>query len=66
MEKAQKKGFFAKAGGVVLGTSILVSNALADIPVPTPDYTNFEAVAGVGLAVSLIVGLAYKAKGFLS
>lgn len=33
--------------------------------VPTPDYTDFYAIGGVALAVTLIVGLARKGKSFL-
>lgn len=53
---------------VVGGAAVTVAagNAMAAITAPTPDYTSFDEVAGVGLAVTLIVGLAYKAKGFLS
>lgn len=50
-----------------VGLTTLASNAMAaGITAPVPDYTDFNTVVGVGLAVTLIVGLAYKAKGFLS
>ena len=50
-----------------VGLTTLASNAMAaGYVTPTPDYTDFNAVVGVGLGVTLIVALAYKAKGFLS
>lgn len=70
MEKAERLAKSAKsnagkvaASAVVLGTS--AANAAATVTVPTPDYTTFYSVVGVGLGVTLIVGLARKSKGFL-
>ena len=52
--------------GIVLASGI---NAFASgspaVVVPTPDYTTFYSVVGVGLGVALIVGLAFKAKSFI-
>ena len=58
----------SNAGKVVAGATVLggtVANAAATVTVPTPDYTTFYSVVGVGLAVTLIVGLARKSKSFL-
>lgn len=53
--------------GSFVGATILASNALADnVTVPTPDYTDFYAIVGVSLGVTLIVMLARKGKSFLS
>ncbi len=53
------------AGGAAV--TVMAGNAMAaGYVTPTPDYTDFNAVVGVGLGVTLIVGLAYKTKGFLS
>ena len=65
-----KKGVTVAKRLFVVGASATfgaVSSAMADasVTVPTPDYTTFYAVVGVGLAVTLIVGLARKSKGFL-
>ncbi len=59
-----------KSKAKAVGTAVIVAggtvlNAAPSITVPTPDYTTFYAVAGVGLGITVIVGLAYKAKGFL-
>ena len=55
---------------LLLGASILSSvgafaSSAPAVTVPTPDYTTFYEVVGVGLAVTLIVGLARKSKSFL-
>jgi len=70
MNKAQNLANKAKdnagkvvATAIVLGTT--AANASASVTVPTPDYTTFYNVVGVSLAVTLIVGLARKSKGFL-
>jgi len=53
------------AGGAAV--TVFAGNAMAaGYVAPTPEYTDFNSVVGVGLGVTLIVGLAYKAKGFLS
>ena len=39
--------------------------AAGNVAVPTPDYTDFYLIVGVGLAVTLIVSLARKGKSFL-
>ena len=49
---------------LVLGTVALTSAANAAVTMPTVDYTNIEAAAGIGFGVALTVGLLYKAKGF--
>ncbi|BCD60034.1 MULTISPECIES: hypothetical protein [unclassified Nitratiruptor] len=52
---------------VLAGLSALTLGAIssfAAITPPTPDYTDFEAVVGVVLGVSLVVMLAKRAKGF--
>ena len=51
---------------LAVGATVFAGNAMAAITVPTPDYTDFEAVVGVALGVALTVMLARKAKGFLS
>jgi len=38
--------------------------AQADVTMPTPDYTNIEAAAGIGFGIVLVVGLLRKAKSF--
>ena len=51
-----------------LSSLLMAVGAFADdaaVVVPTPDYTTFYAVVGTGLAVTLIVSLARKAKSFL-
>ena len=71
MEKAERLTKFVKsnAGKVVAGATVLGTTAANATPtavtVPTPDYTTFYSVVGVGLGVTLIVGLARKSKGFL-
>ncbi len=54
------------ATAVALGLSSI--GAFADggnIAVPTPDYTDFYAIAGVAIGVGLVVMLAKRAKSFL-
>ncbi len=54
------------ATAVAMGLSAV--GAFADggnIAVPTPDYTDFYAIAGVAISVSLVVMLAKRAKSFL-
>ena len=70
MKKAQHLASLAKSNAkkiVVAGATVgaSVANAAATVTVPTPDYTTFYSVVGVGLGVTLIVGLARKSKGFL-
>ena len=50
------------AGLSVLGLGAISS--FAGITAPTPDYTDFEAIVGVVLGVSLVVMLAKRAKSF--
>ncbi|MDD3324299.1 MAG: hypothetical protein PHN38_04155 [Sulfurospirillaceae bacterium] len=52
--------------GLFVGAFTLASNLSAAVTVPTPDYTDFEAIVGVALAVTMIVMLARKGKSFLS
>lgn len=54
------------AGGAAV--TVMAGNAMAagNVTVPTPDYTDFYAIVGVGLGVTLIVMLARKGKSFLS
>ena len=61
------KKYSAKAKAAGLAIVAIGSNAMAGatVTVPTPDYTTFYSVVGVGLAVTLIVGLARKSKSFL-
>nr|WP_316722102.1 hypothetical protein [Sulfurospirillum sp. 'SP'] len=40
--------------------------AAGNVTVPTPDYTDFYSIVGVGLGVTLVVMLARKGKSFLS
>ncbi len=49
---------------VVLGSVVAASAANAAVTMPTADYTNIEAAAGIGFGIALTVGLLYKAKGF--
>jgi phosphohistidine swiveling domain-containing protein len=70
MKKAQGLVDSAKSNAkkiVVAGATLgsTVASAAATVTVPTPDYTTFYSVVGVGLGVTLIVGLARKSKGFL-
>ena len=51
--------------GSGLLTSVGAFASSASVTVPTPDYSTFYEVVGVGLAVTLIVGLARKSKSFL-
>ena len=53
------------ATAVALGFSSVGAFAATGIAVPTPDYTSFYSIAGVAIAVSLIVMLAKRAKSFL-
>lgn len=53
---------------VVAGTTLFCTVgafASAHMTVPAPDYTDFYAIGGVALAVTLIVSLARKGKSFL-
>ena len=50
----------AVAAGLAVGTTA----ANAAVTMPTADYTNIEAAAGIGFGIALTVGLLYKAKGF--
>ncbi len=64
-QKILHKGeIMKKILATVLGLGLVGSSAFAAITPPTPDYTDFEAVVGVSLAVSLVVMLAKRAKGF--
>jgi hypothetical protein len=47
-------------GLVILGTSAFADN----ITMPEPDYTDFYAGVGVVLAISVVVMLAKRLKGF--
>jgi len=49
---------------VALGAMGLTAAANAAVTMPTADYTDIEAAAGVGFAVVLTVGLLMKAKRF--
>lgn len=53
------------AGGAAV--TVAAGNAMASgsVTVPTPDYTDFYKIVGVGLGVALIVMLARKGKSFL-
>jgi len=57
-------------GALVIGAVSLTSvgafaSGTTSIAVPTPDYTNFYNIAGVAIAVGLVVMLAKRAKSFL-
>lgn len=49
------------AGAVALG---LTAAANAAVTMPTADYSNIEAAAGIGFGIALTVGLLMKAKRF--
>lgn len=50
---------------VALGLSSVGAFAAGTIAVPTPNYTDFYNIAGVAIAVGLVVMLAKRAKSFL-
>ena len=50
--------------GLGLAGVALATNASAAVTMPTADYTNIEAAAGIGFGVVLVVGLLRKAKSF--
>lgn len=50
---------------MALGLGAVSAFATANVTVPTPDYTDFYAIVGVALGVTLIVSLARKGKSFL-
>lgn len=55
------KKFLSVVGLAVFG---LVSSASAALPLPTPDYTDIEAVAGLALGVAVVLGLLIAAISF--
>jgi hypothetical protein len=59
---------FGQHKGKVLGALATLGavSANAAVTMPTPDYTNIEAAAGIGFAVVLAVGLLMKAKRFFA
>lgn len=54
----------SKIIAVGLTAAAMASNAAAVVTLPTPDYTNIEAAAGVGFGIVLTVGLLRRAKSF--
>ena len=58
-----------KIVAIAVATGLSAVGAFADgtgnIAVPTPDYTDFYAIAGVAIGVGLVVMLAKRAKSFL-
>ena len=55
-----------KNKGKVVGAAVLGFTAAANaaVTMPTADYSNIEAAAGIGFGVALTVGLLMKAKRF--
>ena len=52
------------AGSVIVGSAVSAFAANPSITMPKPDYTNFYAGVGVVIAVSLVVMLSKRLKGF--
>lgn len=55
------KKFLTVVGLAVFG---LVQTASAALPMPTPDYSNAESVAGLALEVAVFIGLLAAAIAF--
>ena len=62
--KMKRFSKFLVAGAVIAGSAVSSFAASPSITMPTPDYTNFYAGVGVVIAVSLVVMLARRLKGF--
>lgn len=55
----------AVATGLSAVGAFAAGSGTGNIAVPTPDYTDFYAIAGVAIGVGLVVMLAKRAKSFL-
>jgi len=54
----------SKAIVVAGGATVMTVAANAAVTMPTADYSNIEAAAGIGFGIALTVGLLMKAKRF--